>query len=278
MKMKIASFLCFALVLSLSASVFAAGGKKITKLTVGNTNVSQGTIKVGENLTTREGQKLNPGVYRVAVSLNSLGEAQFILTPFSVANPALQPGLESNAVNKGDMGQNPPIITGGTIIKNLLVKALASNIEGTFKLEASTPTESVLSFDSSQFGVSAVLGRSLDSKVVDLRPSFLALDGRSDCGASCVEGNVKVTVKNEGNAVAAGKWNVTLVEPQLFVGTVSDVPAFGEVTVVSDAKVKLPCCNPQSVAVEIHADFYNKSSSDANDTNNKKTFTLKLKE
>lgn len=276
MKTKLLFLLCLALVVGLSTSAMAQG-KRITKLSVGYTAVSQGTIKIGETLTTREGQKLDPAVYRVAVTLNSQKEAQFILTPFSVENSTMKVGLENNAMNKGDMEKTPIVITGATITKNILVKAMASNIEGTFKLQPTTPTESTLSFNSSQFDVSVVLGRSLDSKIVDLRPSSLMLDGQAECGASCVEGHVKVTVKNDGNAVATGKWNVSLVEPQLFVGTVSDVPAGGEVTVVSDSKVRLPCCNPANVQVEIHADFYNKSSSDSNDTNDKQTFSLKLK-
>ncbi len=173
---------------------------------------------------------------------------------------------------------DPQSYVGATIQKNLLVKGIASNIDGTFHIHNITPSEAVLSFTSKQFTSSAVLGRSLDSKLVDLVPVFMSLEESADCGADCVEGYVKVTVRNDGNTAALGKWNVTVLDPQFFVGTISDIPPAGEKTIVSASRMKLPCCNPAVLDAEVHSDFYNSTASDANDSNNSKRFTIKLKE
>lgn len=261
-------------------SLFAqsgGSGRIQGKLTVGATPVSQGSITLAEPLSTHEGQKLLPGQYRIAIALNSLGEASFVLSPFKVENPTVKVGLEKNAVNSGDNQKSPDIIVGAKIMKNALVKGIASNIQGKFTLDAMTPTETILKFDSPQFAATSILGRSLDSKLVDLKPSFLSIEEISDCGAGCVEGRVKVTIHNDGNSMAKGKWNVILSDPTFFVGSVADVGPDSDVSVISQNKIKLPCCNPQNIQVEVHSDFYNKDGIDSNESNNVKAFTIKLK-
>lgn len=269
----------FAIVCGIFLSSMAfAQGRTPGKLTVAATPLAQGDIKVGEELTTREGLTVSPGMYRISVNLNTLGESQFILSPYKMEGPTnAGKGLEKNAFNT-QRKIDPQVFVGGTVTKNLLIKGIASNLEGNFHIQNITPTEAVLTFNSKQFGANAVLGRSLDSKLVDLVPIFVSLEEASDCGSDCTEGYVKVTVRNDGNTPAAGKWNVVIVDPQFFVGSVEDIPPQGEKTITSASKLKLPCCNPAIVDAEVHADFYNKTSSDSNDTNNTKRFTVKLKQ
>ncbi|HET6267163.1 MAG TPA: hypothetical protein VFG11_05540 [Acidobacteriota bacterium] len=278
--MKKTMFFVFVCAFLAAGAVFAQGGgsgRIQGKLTVGATPVSQGSITLAETLSSHEGQKLAPGQYRVAISLNSLGEASFVLSPFKVENPTVKVGLEKNAVNNNENQKAPDIIVGAKIQKNALVRGIASNIQGKFSLDTMTPSEAVLKFDSPQFAASAILGRAQDSKLVDLKPSFLSIEDISDCGAGCVEGRVKVTIHNDGNSVAKGKWNVVLSDPQFFVGSVADVGPDSDVSVISQNKVKFPCCNPQNVQVEVHSDFYNKDGIDSNESNNIKAFTVKLK-
>lgn len=277
MKNKIVSLLVVVAVVGFSSFVLAQGGRIHEKLNVGSTAISSGTVKVGETLTTREGQKIDPNTYRISVGLNSEGEAQFLLTPFKVENMTLNKGLEGNAANKSSIEKVTQIITSAQVIKNTLVKGLASNIQGNFALEAMTPTETMLTFNSTQFSAHAVLGRSLDSKLIDLLPTAVVIENSAECGMECVEGNIKVTVRNDGNVAAKGKWNVVLLSPQLFVGTISDVPASGEVSISSTDKVKFNPARQENVTVEVHADFYNKDAVDSNDSNNSKAFTMKLK-
>lgn len=269
----------FAIVCGIFLSSMAfAQGRMDSKLIVGATPLAQGDIKVGEVLTTREGVTVNPGIYRISVNLNTLGEVQFILSPYKVDEPeGGGKGLEKNAFNiKRKL--EPQVFVGGSTIKNLLVKGIASNLDGNFNIQNITPTEAVLSFNSKQFGANAVLGRSLNSKLVDLIPTFVSLEEANDCGADCIEGYVKVTVRNDGNSPAVGKWNVIIVDPQFYVGSVTDIPPAGEKTVTSATRLKLPCCNPAVLDAEVHADFYNNDASDSNDTNNMKRFTVKLKQ
>jgi hypothetical protein len=269
----------FAIVCSILLSSMAfAQGHMDSKLVVGATPLAQGDIKVGEVLTTREGLSLNPGIYRISVNLNTLGEVQFILSPYKIDEPdGGGKGLEKNAFNiKRKL--DPQVFVGGNVTRNLLVKGIASNLDGDFHIQTITPTEAVLTFNSKQFGANAVLGRSLNSKLVDLIPTFVSLEEPSDCGSDCIEGYVKVTVRNDGNSPAIGKWNVIIVDPQFYVGSVTDIPASGEKTVTSSTKMKLPCCNPAVMDAEVHADFYNNDASDSNDSNNMKRFTVKLKQ
>ena len=260
----------------LSSDVFAQG--KITgKLTVGVTPLAQGEVKLGEQLTTREGTEISPGVYRISVNMNTLGECQFILKPYKIDQINSTKGLERNAMNIKRKIE-PQVSVGASIAKNVLIKGIASNLDGTFHIQNITPTEAILSFNSKQFVANAVMGRSLDSKLVDLVPIFVSLEDSNDCGSDCIEGYVKVSVRNDGNSPAAGKWNVVIVDPQFYVGTVADISPAGEKTVVSASRIKLQCCNPAILDAEVHADFYNNSSSDANDTNNTKRFTVKLKQ
>lgn len=274
---KVKTILIFALAVFVSGLVFAQGGK-ITKLTVGSTRLADGELKIGEPLMTRDGQRLIPGVYRVSVALTSLGEAQFILSPFKVD----QPDTPSQSVVQKAMNPTKETPTqlyvGAEVVKNLLVKGIASNVEGNFKIENITPSEALLEFEGKQFEATTMLGRSLDSKLIDLRPIFLSLDEPSECGSECIEGYIKVAIRNDGNSPAVGKWNVVLMDPRFYVGTATDVPAGGEVVVTSASRLKLPCCSPVSLDVKVHADFYNKDGSDSNDSNNVKRFSLKLKE
>ena len=264
-------------VILLSSMVFAQG-RTPGKLTVAATPLAQGDIKVGEELTTREGLTLSPGIYRISMNLSTLGEAQFILSPYKLdGQPGTAKGLEKNAFNT-QRKIDPQVYVGGNVTKNVLIKGIASNLEGNFYIQNITPTEAVLAFNSKQFGASAVLGRSLNSKLVDLGPVFVSLEESTDCGSDCIEGYVKVTVRNDGNSPAAGKWNVVIVDPQFFVGSVEDIPSLGEKTITSAIKLKLPCCNPAVLDAEVHADFYNKTSADSNDSNNTKRFTVKLKQ
>lgn len=277
MKTRVLLFLVVFMALG-TLPVMAQGGQMQGKLTVGATPLSQGDVKVGEKLTTQDGIEIPPGVYRIAITLNSLNEAAFMISPFKVKQPDSKTGLKANAVNTSKSKEDPSLAIGAKVSKNLLVKGIASNLEGVFVINNITPSEAELSFVSKQFGASATLGRSLDSKLIDLVPASLFLDQPTECGTDCIEGVVKVTIRNDGNTDAAGKWNVTILDPRLFVGTVADVPAGGEKTVVSTAKIKLPCCNPVNLDAEVHADFYNKASVDSNDSNNSKRFTVKLKQ
>lgn len=268
----------FAVVFAVGLSSSAFGqGRTIGKLTVGATPLAQGDIKLGEELTTREGATAGPGLYRVSVNLNTLGEVQFILSPYKIDQLNSAKGLEKNAMNT-QRKLDPKVYVGGSTVKNSLIKGIASNLDGNFHVQNITPTEAILTFNSKQFVANAVLGRSLHSKLVDLVPIFVSLEEPNDCGADCVEGYVKVTVRNDGNSPANGKWNIIIVDPQFYVGTIDDVPPAGEKTVVSATRIKLPCCNPATVDAEVHADFYNDASADSNDTNNMKRFTLKLKQ
>lgn len=260
----------------LSSIAFAQGGRMDGKLVVGATPLAQGDIKIGEQLTTREGTSINPGLYRISVNVNTLAEVQFILGPYKVDSATSDKGLEKNAFNT-KRKLDPQVIVGASVVKNLLVKGIASNLDGNFHIQNITPTEAILTFNSKQFAANAVLGRSVNSKLVDLVPTFVSLEEPNDCGTDCVEGYVKVTVRNDGNSIAAGKWNVIIVDPQFFVGSVEDIPASGEKTITSAIRLKLPCCNPANLDAEVHADFYNTTSADSNDTNNLKRFTVKLK-
>jgi hypothetical protein len=261
----------------LSSMAFAQG-RTPGKLTVAATPLAQADIKLGEELTTRDGATMSPGMYRISVNLNTLGEAQFILSAYKVDGPSGSGKmLEKNAFNT-QRKIDPQIIVGGNVTKNLLIKGIASNLDGNFHIQNITPTEAVLTFNSKQFGANAVLGRSLNSKLVDLAPTFVSLEDSSECGSDCIEGYVKVTIRNDGNSPAAGKWNVVIVDPQFFVGSVEDIPPSGEKTLTSANKLKLPCCNPAVLDAEVHADFYNSTASDSNDSNNTKRFTVKLKQ
>jgi hypothetical protein len=261
----------------LSSIASAQGGRTQGKLEVAATPLAQGDIKIGEQLTTREGTTINPGLYRISVNVNTLAEVQFILGPYKVDSATMDKGLEKNAFNT-KRKLDPQVFVGGSVVKNLLVKGIASNLDGTFHIQNITPTEAILTFNSKQFGANAVLGRSLNSKLVDLVPTFVSLEEPNDCGTDCFEGYVKVTVRNDGNSTATGKWNVIIVDPQFFVGSVEDIPASGEKTITSAIRLKLPCCNPAVLDAEVHADFYNTASADSNDTNNTKRFTVKLKQ
>jgi hypothetical protein len=263
--------------LALSPWTYAQGSKIQEKLNIGATPIAQGELKTTEVLMTRDGQRIPPGLYRVAATLNSLGEAQFVISVFKVTTDTpTTSGISSNAIN---LKKAPPstITVAGFVDKNLLIRGIASNIQGVFSIKPIAPSETVLSFNSKQFSAHAILGRDLNSKLVDLTPAFLSLDQPTSCGQDCIEGHVKMTIRNEGNADAKGKWNVILEDPQFFVGSVEDVPAGGERAVVSAAKLQLPCCSPVEIGTEVHADFYNSESVDSNNSNDTRTFTLKLK-
>ncbi len=260
----------------LSSQAFAQGRTE-GRLTVGATLLAQGDIKLGEELTTREGTTISPGQYRISVNLNTLGECQFILSPYKIDQMNAKGGLEKNAMNT-KRKMDPQVLISASTVKNVLIKGIASNLDGTFHIQNITPTEAILTFNSKQFVANTVLGRSLNSKLVDLVPVFVSLEEATGCGSDCIEGYVKVTVRNDGNSPAAGKWNVVIVDPQFYVGTVAEISPAGEKTVVSASRIKLPCCNPAILDAEVHADFYNNSSSDANDTNNTKRFIVKLKQ
>lgn len=255
---------------------YGQGGRTTGKLVVGATTISQGDIKLSETLTTREGKKLTPGLYRISVALTSRNEAQFVFSPFELDQPnQVKEGLTGNALNAK---REAPLkfYVGASVTKNSFVKGIASNIEGTFTLQNVTPSETMLVFESKPFGATATLGRPVDSKSVDLSPSFVTFEERTSCGNNCTEGLIKVTIKNEGNLDAKGKWNVVLVEPRFFVGTISDVPPGSEVTVTSTNKLKTACCNPLLAEVEVRPDFYNNDASDSNDGNNLRKFTINL--
>jgi hypothetical protein len=270
-------FLAF-VILFVSISAFAQGAKGL--LRVGATAVAKGQLKIGETLVTRGGQELAPGVYRIAVEINSRNEAHFVLSPTVAeeAIPAAETALGKHTVGGAPPpGGPPPVSIPATIIKSDFVKGIPTSIEGKFGLESITPTEARLLFDSRQFAANAILGRSMESKTVDLTPTFLSIESPSECGSNCIEGFVRVTITNEGNSDATGKWNVVLREPRFYVGTVSDVPASGKAEVTSNTKLKLNCC-AAVLDAEVHADFYNQGTVDANDSNNSKVFTVKLKE
>jgi hypothetical protein len=274
MRTRICLFAALIMVIS-SSFVLAQGGRINQRIIVGATPISQGDIKLGEKLTTREGTIIEPGIYRISVNMNTLGECQFILSPYKNDQVDSSKGLEKNAMNT-KRKLDPQSYVSASIQKNLLVKGIASNIDGTFFIQNITPSEAVLTFNSKQFSANSVLGRSLDSKLVDLAPVFMSLEETTDCGEGCIEGYLKVTVRNDGNSPAVGKWNVMVLDPQFYVGTVSDVPPAGEKSVVSASRIKLSCCNPANLDAEVHSDFYNSSATDSNDSNNSKRFTLKL--
>jgi hypothetical protein len=272
--MRISPIVFILLMLSISLPLLAQEGSITQKLEVGATRLAQGEIKLAEPLMTRDGVQLQPGVYRIAVAVNTLSEGVFIVSPLKEENLA-PAGLSKNALNT--LRKMPDqVVIRNTVIRNSLVRGIAK-IDGTFQIESLNPSEAVLSFTSKQFAASTIMGRSLDSKLMDLMPSQLTLEEPVSCGENCVEGYIKVTVKNSGNTMAKGKWNVMLLDPRFFIGSVTDLAPEEERTVVSGSKVKLPCCNPVSLDAEVHADFYNKAGSDSNDSNNARRFTLKLK-
>ena len=255
-------------------SVLFAQGSPI--LNVGATAISEGDVKLSETLSTRDGDKLAPGIYKVSVLLDSHGAATFILTPHAQPD---QPGLlKQNSMNAAGAKNVLHYSITANVKKNSLVHGIASNIQGEFKLETLTPTESILIFSSKQFEAHSILGRPLDSKLVDMLPAFVMLDQPSECGLNCIEAFVKVVVRNDGNSDAKGKWNVVLTSPSFFVGTVSDVPAGQEATILSSSKLRLPCCSPVVLEADVHSDFYNKNGADSNDANNSKRFNVRLKE
>lgn len=241
---------------------------------VGATRLAQGEIKLGEVLTTREGFQLQPGRYRIAVAINTLGEAMFILLPSGQEETVSHTTMPKNALNTKRQLPNE-LIFRTIVIKNSLVRGIAS-IDGSFQVETMNPSEAILSFSSKQFAASTILGRSLNSKVMDMMPAQLIIEEPVNCGEGCVEGYVKVTVKNTGNSVAKGKWNVMLLEPRFYVGAVSDLAPDEEKTIVSGSKVRLTS-GTVSLDAEVHPDFYNKVGTDANDSNNIRRFTLKMK-
>lgn len=257
----------------ISLPVLGQEGRITSKLEVGATRLAQGEIKIGEVLTTREGVKLQPGRYRIAVALNTLNEAMFILLP-SGQEEVSNTNLPKNALNTLKQMPNE-IIFRTIVIKNSLVRGIAS-IDGSFQVETMNPSEAILSFSSKQFAASTILGRSLNSKVMDMMPAQLTIEEPVNCGEGCVEGYVKVTIKNAGNSLAKGKWNVMLLEPRFYVGTVADLAPDEEKTIVSGSKVRL-MSGTVSLDAEVHSDFYNKVGTDANDANNIRRFTLKMK-
>jgi hypothetical protein len=260
-----------------SASLFAQG-KIQGKLTLGATVISQGDVKVGEVLTTPDGIKIPPGQYRIGVLLNSRNEAMFAISPFSVDKPpGNDEGLTENSMKPKSTVEQNSLYLPANLDKNTLVKGMASNLPGQFRVDNLTPSEAVLSFQSTQFQASAVLGRSLDSKLMDMSIVSLEVSDLTECGSNCMEGIVKVVVRNDGNATASGKWNVLIADPRFFVGTVQDLAAGAEQTVVSANKIKLVCCAPVRLQAEVRADFYNKAAVDANANNNTKVFSVKLK-
>jgi len=269
--------LCLLITIVAISSVYGQG-KTVGKFNVGATTIAQGDIKLNETLTTREGKKVPPGLYRISVGLSSRNEAQFVLSPFELDQPnQVKPGLTGNAVN-ASREQPVRFYVGAAVTKNSFVKGIASNIEGSFKLENLTPSETVLVFESKPFAAEATMGRPADSKSVDLTPAFVSFEEPTPCGNNCMEGFIKVTIKNDGNLEAPGKWNVILLEPRFFVGTISGVPPGGETAVTSTTKLKVPCCNPLNTDVEVRPDFYNSAAADSNETNNSRKFTVKLQQ
>ncbi len=83
MRARVSLFAALMVVL-ITPLLFAQGGKIQERLIVGATPISQGDIKVGEKLTTREGTVIGTGIYRVSVNINTLGECQFILSPYKL--------------------------------------------------------------------------------------------------------------------------------------------------------------------------------------------------
>src|SRR5437763_8174087 len=98
----------------------------------------------------------------------------------------------------------------------MLVKGISSNLHGTFTLQPVNPTEMTLTFDSKMFAISTLLGRSLDSKLIDMSIGNVAFEQGTECGQGCEQGVIRVTIKNTGNSPATGKWNVMVVNPQFF--------------------------------------------------------------
>lgn len=275
--LRIQTFIMVFLLFVCCTFVFAQG-KIEGKLTLGATVISQGDVKVGEVLMTQDGISIPPGQYRIGVLLNSRNEAMFSISPFSVDKPpGSEQGLSENSVQMKSTVEQNSLYLPATLDKNTLVKGVASNLPGEFRVDNLTPSEAVLSFQSKQFQASAVLGRSLDSKLIDMAIVSLELENITDCGANCSEAVVKVVVKNDGNATASGKWNILISDPRFFVGTVSDVPAGVEQTIISASKIKLVCCAPVNLLTEIRADFYNRSAVDSNANNNSRRFSVKLK-
>ncbi|PWT90431.1 MAG: hypothetical protein C5B54_07190 [Acidobacteria bacterium] len=269
-------FVLVLLSIALTATVFAQG-RLTGKLVLGTTVISSADLKVGEPLVTHDGVTIPVGVYRISITVNARGEGQFMISPFKLDKPPAPSGLTKNAVNRtADDPNEGMLFMEANINRNTFVKGVASHIEGDFKLENVSPTETELSFNSKEFGASTMLGRSPDSKTVDLLPTFVGLQNATPCGDNCIEGNVKVIVRNDGNSTATGKWNVTLSDPRFYVGSVSDVAGGGEKEIVSANKLKLTCCGATAVDVDVHADFYNKESRDAMESNNIKRFTLRL--
>lgn len=265
------------LMLLVAGAVPFAHAQLRSKLDVSPTPVAEGILRLGEKLMTKDGAEIPAGDYRVAAMLDNRGESEFRLQPMKEAPEEELQGLKKNALNKGipDPYKNAHFVE-AHVTKNTLVKGMASNLDGNFTLDNISPTEAILTFSGKQLELRAVLGRDLNAKTVDLTPIFLGLQDSAPCGDNCVEGHVKVVIRNDGTSAAQGKWNVTIVDPRFFVGVLTDIPAGAEKEVVSAGKLKLTCCGSVTLDAEVHADFYNKTGVDSMESNNAKRFSLKV--
>ncbi len=246
------------------------------KLTVAATTIARGDIDIVEPLITPDHYKLDPGRYRVAIAMNSLREGIFVLSLFKIDLPGSESDLSKNAINTPTRN-SPEFYIGANILNNSLVKGIASNIKGTFGLKNVTPSESVLTFKSAEFTASSVmLGRAAGVTLPDLSPVSITMERPQECGKDCRESYVKVILKNDGKSAAKGKWNVILLDPGFYVGSISNVQPGTEAAVVSSTRIKLRCCTSIALDVEVHADFFNHEGIDSNESNNTKRFAVKL--
>lgn len=167
--LRVQTLIVFFLSFALCVPLFAQGRIQ-GKLTLGATVISQGDLSVGEVLTTRDGIRIPPGQYRVGVLLNSRNEAMFAISPFAVDKPTGgDEGLTENSVQMKSTVEQNALYLAANLDRNTLVKGVASNLPGEFRVENLTPTEAVLTFQSKQFQASTVLGRSIRGTNIPIR-------------------------------------------------------------------------------------------------------------
>lgn len=270
LQMRLSLLVCALLCALAPGKVFAQGSTG-GPLNLEASEISAGEVKNVEPLMTRDGQTIVPGLYRVAVTMNTKGQVQFV---FSSTEP-VKTTPPRGVLAKNNATASRKIYVDGDLVMNNLVKGIAS-LKGDFRLEPFSPTETVLSFTSKQFEARATLGRQKDSPVADLLPVSVELKESEECGKDCIQAFVVARIRNAGNSAAKGKWNVSVLDPVVYVGSVEDLAGGSETAVQSPNKIKFTASGQLIIDIKVYPDFYNKNVNDAKESNNSQRFSIKL--
>ena len=258
--------------LFIAGTVFAQTGK-VVKLDMQGTAIASGVINLTETLITRQGATLNSGSYKIGLTIGSDGLAYFILS--TIDSDRSQSSGEPTGAFNTKRQTIEKIHLNAEVVKNSLVKGIA-RIKGDFKVQPFSPTEAIISFSSKQLDAKTTVGRTLNTLIADVYPSSIFLEEQTECGPGCMMAYAVVTVKNGGNSPAIGKWNVVLVEPNVFLGSFENLQPNSDSAVRSVDKIKFQCCGPLKLQVKVYADFFNKAAVDGDQSNNIKEFAVKL--